>query len=124
MTTGPVAHPGLATLPAPPGLDPDDEAVTRAHRHLPGNLDAGLMPGTELGGVRATAWREDGALQVDLLLDDADSVGVCRRCGSRADDGEGWAGLCGTCADQDYAAEQAAGDQEVTAAAPPAICHG
>jgi hypothetical protein len=55
-------------------LDAGDMAVTRASRHLPGDLDAGLMPGTELAGVRVTAWREGGALQVDVLLEDADGT--------------------------------------------------
>jgi hypothetical protein len=125
-----------AGMPADPCLDADDEAVTRAHRHLRGDLDAGLMPGIELGGVQVTAWREAGALQVDVNLEDAIVTawkldgsnldvhltvagvteyrggrglpGACIRCGGPADDGEGWDGLCGTCADQDYAAERAA----------------
>jgi hypothetical protein len=57
-----------------PVLDAGDMAVTGASRHLPGDLDAGLMPGTELGGVQVTARREGGALQVDVLLEDADGT--------------------------------------------------
>lgn len=30
---------------------------------------------------------------------------ICRECGDRNDNGEGWDGLCGTCADRAYAAE-------------------
>jgi hypothetical protein len=119
-----------------PELDDDDRAVTAARRHLPGDPDAGLMPGTEVGGIQVTAWRERGALQVDVLLEDADpeawvtetgEVGVtitvaglvvyqgrqviadaCERCGASTADGQGYAGKCGNCADQDHAAEEAA----------------
>ncbi len=114
--------------------------MTSAHRHLPGDLDAGMMPGIELAGVQVCAWREGGALQVDVLLEDADGtfwkldagyLGVhvtvagetvhqdshelpnaCTGCGDSTADGEGYDGLCGNCADRDYAAETAAEDQQ------------
>lgn len=123
-----------------PNPDTDDAAVTGAHRYLPGDLDAGLMPGIEVGGIQVTAWREGGALQVDVLLEDADGTAwkldagalavyitvagetvhhsshelpnACTRCGDSTADGEGYGGLCGNCADRDYAAEAAAEDQE------------
>ena len=123
-----------------PNPDTVDVAVTGAHRYLPGDLDAGLIPGIELGGIQVTAWREGGALQVDVLLEDADGTAwkldagylavaitvagetvhhrrhelpnACTRCGNSTADGEGYNGLCGTCADRDYAAGEAAEDQE------------
>jgi hypothetical protein len=124
---------GYAGLPE---LDDDDRAVTAARRHLPGDPDAGLMPGTDVGGIQVTAWRERGELQVDVLLEDADpeawvteagEVGVtitvaglvvyqgrqviadaCERCGASTADSEGYDGKCGNCADQDHAAQEAA----------------
>ena len=61
---------GYAGLPE---LGDDDRAVTGKP---PGTCramqNAGLMPGTEVGGIQATIWRERGGLQVDVLLEDAD----------------------------------------------------
>jgi hypothetical protein len=74
MASG-IAHTSgtIGTVAAEPDFsDPDDRAVTAGAKFLPGNLDAGLVPGIELGGVQVTAWRQDGALQVDVNLEDAE----------------------------------------------------
>jgi hypothetical protein len=114
--------------------DPDDRAVTAAVKFLPGELDSGGPPCIVIGGAQVMAWRQDGTLQVDVNLEDAEPDGTwkldgnqltvivtvagqavssdqyevqraCDRCGGDNENGcgDGWMGLCASCADQDYA---------------------
>lgn len=50
---------------------------------------------------RNERWKHDGSAWDEApspaAVDDGDDV--CRRCGEANDDGEGWDGLCGNCAD-------------------------
>ena len=115
------------TADGPDFSDPADRAVTAGAEFLPGNLDVGLVPGVELGGIQVTAWRQAGALQVDVLLEDArpddwtldgnqltvnitvagltvdsdqhELNNACYRCGNDNTGGDGYMGLCPNCAD-------------------------